>query len=219
LVGTGHDDDAVATDPGRSYAELLAETDALRRENARLRGLLGLDGRADDGHAVTWAPTLLTQPSSQVAVDSSAPLAAKVALLRSLFGARADVYAVRWQSASSGKSGWQPATKGGWSKRRSTRDLSPLTDAVLAAHLAGRETVGIYPLLRGDQCALVVCDFDGGTWALDALACLDACHASGVPAVLERSRSGTEHMCGCSSTGSSPRPRPGRWVPRSCGRR
>ena len=58
------------------------------------------------------------------------------------------------------------------------------------AHLGGRETVGIYPLLRGDQCALLACDFDKGTWALDALAYLDACHANGVPAVLERSRSG-----------------------------
>ena len=91
---------------------------------------------------------------------------------------------------SSGKSGWQPATKGGWSKRRSPRDFLPLTDAVFEAHLAGRETVGVYPLLRGDQCALLACDFDKGTWALDALAYLDACHANGVPAVLERSRSG-----------------------------
>jgi hypothetical protein len=65
-----------------------------------------------------------------------------------------------------------------------------LTDDVFEAHLAGRETVGIYPLLRGDQCALLACDFDRGTWALDALAYLDACHANGVPAVLERSRSG-----------------------------
>ena len=65
-----------------------------------------------------------------------------------------------------------------------------MTDDVFEAHLAGRETVGIYPLLRGDQCALLVCDFDRGTWALDALAYLDACHANGVPAALERSRSG-----------------------------
>ena len=50
--------------------------------------------------------------------------------------------------------------------------------------------MGVYPLLPGDRCALLVCDFDTGTWALDALAYLDACHANGVPAVLERSRSG-----------------------------
>ena len=50
--------------------------------------------------------------------------------------------------------------------------------------------MGIYPLLPGDTCALLVCDFDKGSWALDALAYLDACHANGVPAALERSRSG-----------------------------
>lgn len=31
-----------------THAELLAELEALRAENARLRGLLGLDARGDD---------------------------------------------------------------------------------------------------------------------------------------------------------------------------
>jgi hypothetical protein len=113
VVASRDDDDAVETDPRRKHDELLAEVDELRRENARLRGLLGLDGRADNGHQAAWAPTLLTSSSPPVSIDSSAPLSAKVALLKSLFGARSDVYAVRWESVSSGKSGWQPATKGG----------------------------------------------------------------------------------------------------------
>src|SRR5205807_5919033 len=41
-----------------------------------------------------------------------------------------------------------------------------------------------------DTCTLLACDFDEGSWVLDALAYLDACHAHGVPAALERSRSG-----------------------------
>jgi hypothetical protein len=61
---------------------------------------------------------------------------------------------------------------------------------VLAAHLRGQADIGIYPLLRGDACTLLACDFDEGTWLLDARAYLDACHAHGVPAALERSRSG-----------------------------
>lgn len=166
------------------------ELEALRVENARLRGLLGLDTRVNDGHAVAWSPMLLTEPPRSSSVDSSSPLSTKISLLWSLFGARSDVYAVRWESASSGKSGWQPATRSRWARGRAPRDYLPLTDEVFEAHLAGRETVGIYPLLRGDQCALLVCDFDRGTWALDALAYVDACHANGVPAVLERSRSG-----------------------------
>src|SRR5439155_10825905 len=73
---------------------------------------------------------------------------------------------------------------------RANKEYLPLTDEVLARHVAGEATVGIYPLLPRDVCALLACDFDGNGWALDALAYLDACHAAGVPAALERSRSG-----------------------------
>lgn len=177
-------------DGGPSYEELAQAVDELREENARLRRLLGFDTRASDGHRQAWAPTLLTEPAARPAVDASAGDAEKVALLRSLFGARSDIYATRWENTSTGKSGWSPAVRGGWSKRRSTKDHLPLTDNVLLAHVRGERTLGIYPLLPGDRCALLACDFDKGTWALDTLAYLDACHANGVPAVMERSRSG-----------------------------
>jgi hypothetical protein len=173
-----------------SYEELARTVDELRVENARLRGLLGLDSRAGDGHRHAWAPTLLTDPAERPVVDASSSEAEKVALLRSLFGARSDVYATRWENTPTGKSGWSPAVRGGWSKRRLSKDHLSLTDEVLLAHVRGELTVGIYPLLPGDRCALLACDFDKGTWALDALAYLDACNANGVPAVLERSRSG-----------------------------
>ncbi len=170
--------------------DLLPELEKLRAENERRRGLLGLDSRSVDGHAHSWAPTLLAEQAERPAVDSSSTSADKLALFRSLFGARSDVYAYRWESASSGKTGWSPATKSRWSKGRPPKDYLPLTDEVFVAHLRGEETIGIYPLLRGDACALLACDFDQGTWVLDALAYLDACHDNGVPAALERSRSG-----------------------------
>ena len=112
-------------------------------------------------------------------------------MFRSLFAGRDDVYAFRWQNDRSGKSGWSPKVVGGWANsKRPDREYEPLTDSVVEQHLAGDECVGLYPLLRNDRCRLLVCDFDGGSWALDALAYLDACRASGLPAVLERSRSG-----------------------------
>ena len=171
-------------------AEPLAQVEELRAENARLRGLLGLDGRDPDAHSMAWTPTLFNQPTEMSTFDAAAPLATKLALLRSLFGARSEVFATRWENATSAKSGWSPAVRGGWSKGRSNKDYLPLTDEVFARHLRGEMTIGIYPLLPGDACTLQACDFDGGTWALDALAYLDACHAAGVPAALERSRSG-----------------------------
>ena len=174
-----------------SRSELLVEVERLQREVDRLHRLLGFDSRPDDGHRRAWAPTLFggSEPVADVSEDST--LKEKVGLLRSLFGGRSDVYAQRWENQRTNKSGWSPAVRGGWSKKRpKPADYLPLTDEVLAAHLHAETTVGIYPLQTGDTCTLLACDFDGGSWALDALAFLDQCHGAGVPAVLERSRSG-----------------------------
>ncbi len=123
-------------------------------------------------------------------LDSTASPEDKLTLMRSLFGSRTDVFALRWENVSSGKAGWSPAVRGGWVNKRARKDYLPLTDDVIARHLRGEATVGIYPLMRGDTCTLLACDFDGGTWALDALAYLDACHRAEVPAALERTRPG-----------------------------
>ena len=178
-------------DDGSQAEDAEAELVRLREENARLRALLGLDGRPAGGHSTAWAPSLLSDPVVGPPVDADSSNDAKLELFRSLFGARSDVYAVRWHNESAGKSGWSPATSGGWSRQRPSRpDYLPLSDEVFASHLRGQAEVGIYPLLHGDTCTLLACDFDKGAWLLDALAYLDACHAHGVPAALERSRSG-----------------------------
>ena len=115
----------------------------------------------------------------------------KVELFRAFFRGRDDVYALRWESGRTNKSGWGPAVKGGWANsRRPDRELLVLSDEVVADHLVGRISVGLYPLLGDDTCCLLACDFDGGGWTLDALAYLDAARAAGIPAALERSRSG-----------------------------
>jgi superfamily II DNA or RNA helicase len=170
--------------------DVASESEQLRIENQRLRALLGLNSRPSDVHSEAWAPTLFNQARQQTKIDKTAPIEEKVALLRSLFGSRSEVFAVRWESSSSGKSGWSPAIRGGWAQKGVKKDYLPLTDDVFADHLVGTATVGIYPMMPGDVCCLLACDFDDGAWALDALAYLDACHRSGVPAALERSRSG-----------------------------
>ena len=95
-----------------------------------------------------------------------------------------DVCATRWRTPRPERRGGR-RPHGGWARQRSPQDYLPLTDDVFATHLQGRATIGIYPLLRGDTCTLLACDFDKGTWVLDALAYLDACHTNGVPAALE----------------------------------
>jgi superfamily II DNA or RNA helicase len=66
----------------------------------------------------------------------------------------------------------------------------PVTEEAIEEHLRGKESIGVYPLLEDDTCWFVACDLDGRTWPLDALAFLETCAEQGVPAALERSRSG-----------------------------
>ena len=96
---------------------------------------------------------------------------AKVAFNAALFGARTDVYAVRWENARSGRSGWVPAVEGGWRKgsKPTEQRYLPLTAAVLTAHLTGSHHIGLYPMLAGDQTCWLAADFDGQASMLDAL--------------------------------------------------
>ena len=183
------------SDSDDSKREVLeAELQALRVENERLRSLLGLDQSSRQQITQPWEPTLFTQSSQQNtadAVDNGSPPALQLAFFRSLFMGREDVYALRWESARTGKTGWSPAVVGGWANaKKPGRQFLPLDEEAVESHLSGLTHLGIYPLLRGDGCRLLACDFDGTGWALDALAYLDAAAAIGVPVALERSRSG-----------------------------
>jgi len=185
-----------AAEVGNHLSDIEAEAQALREENARLRDLLGLDERASRPRAAGPAqPTLVaandepTPEPNHVTQRSSA--GEKIALFGSLFIGRDDIHARAWSSQGTGKSGWSPAVRGGRANSRAAnREYVPYDDEVVERHLAGEIHAGIYPLLLGDTCRLLACDFDGAGWALDALAYLDAAHSLGVPALLERSRSG-----------------------------
>lgn len=112
-----------------------------------------------------------------------------------------DVYPVRWEGKTSGKSGYAPACANEWragvcEKPRikcgdcGKRLLIPLSDAVIYDHLAGAHTVGVYPLLEDDTCYFLAVDFDEADWRDDARAFMQSCEELGVPAALEISRSG-----------------------------
>jgi superfamily II DNA or RNA helicase len=75
----------------------------------------------------------------------------------------------------------------------------PVSDEVIENHLRGKDpkrprsadfVAGVYPLLADETCWFLAADFDGESWAADALAYMQTCRARGVPAALERSRSG-----------------------------
>jgi len=165
---------------------------ALRAENARLIALL-------ESHGIEWRAR---PPLSPPAVETSRlSTDEKIALFRRLFRGRTDVYPVRWESKTTGKSGYAPACANEWragvcEKRRikcadcGHRLLMPLSDAVIFNHLAGTQTVGVYPLLEDDSCHFLAVDFDEAEWRDDARAFMQSCAELGVPAALEISRSG-----------------------------
>lgn len=78
-------------------------------------------------------------------VHAGSSAAAKVAFFATLFGARRDVYALRWENARSGRSGWTPAVRGGWRKGvpAAQREYLPLTEEVITARPAHHRHVRV----------------------------------------------------------------------------
>ena len=161
----------------------------LRAENARLLRLLKLTREQAAPPGPAQAAYFEASPG---AVDDGSAPQEKVAFYAALFAARTDVYATRFDNPRTGKCGWVPAVRGGWRKgtRHEDRDYLPLTPAVLAAHLKGEVHIGLYPLLKGDQCWWLAADFDGPEAMFDALMYVKAGRALKVPVALEISRSG-----------------------------
>ncbi len=171
-----------------------SEFATLKAENARLIALL-------ESHGIEWRSS---QPAITAARDPESTglsTADKVSLFRRLFRGRTDVYPVRWESKSTGKSGYAPACANEWragvcEKPRircgecSHRMLIPISDAVIYHHLTGKHTVGVYPLLEDDTCYFLAVDFDDAEWRNDAAAFMHSCADLGISAALEISRSG-----------------------------
>ena len=184
--------DETAAELRRLQDELVAaraEIARLKQENDRFR-MDRPEAATASVHRSQRAPKLF--PSTEeplVGVDGRSPPQDKVRLFRSLFAGRADVYAQRWENQLKNKSGWSPV-KLDVRRPQGAPRYAPMDDAVIGEHLSGRVTAGVYPLIDGDRCCFVACDFDKGSWLLDALAFLEVCNDVGVPACLERSRSG-----------------------------
>lgn len=179
-----------------------AECARLKEENARLRRLLSERGIPVPALEQDRLPIAEVKAADvRPAVNNESDPDVKLALFRSLFRGRADVYAIRKQFKD-GRWGYVPDSVRNWKAvlssneaqrkkvDRETRKLLPLTDDVLEKHLKGMHTIGVYPLLPDETCWFLAADFDKKTWQLDAAAFLATCRELGVPAALERSRSG-----------------------------
>jgi superfamily II DNA or RNA helicase/very-short-patch-repair endonuclease len=140
-------------------------------------------------------------------VDRTSSPETKIALFRSLFRGRGDMYARRFENRRTGKSGYAPACANEWvrgvcGKPRVKcavcphRRLLPLTDDVIRWHLSGCDpegepfVAGVYPLFLDETCAFLAVDFDKADWCEDAKAFLETCRRLHLPGAIERSRSG-----------------------------
>ena len=143
----------------------------------------------------------------EASVNNRSSAEAKIALFRSLFRGRDDVYPRRFESRKTGKSGYAPACANEWvtglcEKPRMkcaecpNRRFLPVTDDVIRRHLSGHDdegrdfVLGVYPMLLDETCFFLGADFDKAHWREDVQAFLETCCNMNVPAGLERSRSG-----------------------------
>src|SRR5207249_4311619 len=121
---------------------------------------------------------LQVQGSQVSALDRpSGPISAvdKVALFRSLFRGRDDVFPTRFQSKKSGQSGYAPACANKFVKgvcelpkircgECPNQAFLSVNDQVVLDHLRGRHVMGVYPLLRNATCWFLAVDFDKTSW-------------------------------------------------------
>ena len=124
----------------------------------------------------------------------------QIALFTSLFKGREDVFAIRWEKDN--KSGYTPAyfydpylyrmhkMKGGTFKNYEDKQYLALTNEQLRKHLNGNQLIGIYPLLPDNTSWFISADFDKENWFEECKQFQSACNTIGIPAYLERSRSG-----------------------------
>ena len=153
-------------------SELIARVAELQREKAALLQPIAPPGLDDK------QPIVTNQSSHEE----------KIALFRSLFRGREDVYPRRFESMKTGKKGYQPVCRNEWvsgicekpkirCENCAHREFLPITDIVVRNHLQGFDpqdrsgrdfTIGVYPMLTDETCWFLAVDFDKASWQEDA---------------------------------------------------
>ena len=177
----------------KKYIRVSNENMRLRAENQDLRKQLG----------ILNSPKELKVTDS--AINKHSSVDEKIDLYMSLFIGRNDVYARRWYSVQSCKSGYHPVCGNEWSELCNkqkykcnncpNRKLLSLDNKAIFNHLSGkdkygRDVIGIYPMLNDETCHFLAVDFDDEDFEQASLAFKNTCIKNNIPAYIERSRSG-----------------------------
>ena len=190
------------------YNKLLRQYEVLHKENEVLRSLLKIHGieyetrMKEDMNKLIYS--LVSVPTITLSIDE------RLRLFQSLFKGREDVFARRWFSKTTGKSGYQPVCINEWKqgicdKKRyrcaicPNRNFAPLTTQDMYRHLEGKDeyccdVVGLYAIMQDNNCAFLCADFDDKNckygYKEDVLAYVGVCREWLIPYAIERSRSG-----------------------------
>ena len=169
-------------------ASLQARLSALDRERSAIAAQI--EELQSDPNAKRTAAPVEADPSRASGITAASPAAEKLALFKSLFRGRADVFPRRWENPRTGKSGYAPACRNEWVRGICGKPqvrcgecphqaFIPVGDAVLLSHLQGQAppgtlgkspdfVVGVYPMLADETCSFIAADFDKSSWARDA---------------------------------------------------
>ena len=190
------------------YNKLLRQYEVLHKENEVLRSLLKIHGveyetrMKEDMNKPIYS--LVSVPTITLSIDE------RLRLFQSLFKGRKDVFARRWFSKTTGKSGYQPVCINEWKqgicdKKKyrcvicPNRNFAPLTTQDMYRHLEGKDescydVVGLYAIMQDNNCAFLCADFDDKNckygYKEDVLAYVGVCREWLIPYAIERSRSG-----------------------------
>ena len=132
----------------------------------------------------------------------------KIELFLSLFTGRTDVYARRWVSKKTGKSGYSPACYNFWKptcakfngtkvkcSECTARRFIPFDETAVDNHLRGNDVIGSYAMLPDETCRFLAFDFDAKNYTQEDLrrdvsAIREVCMEHDIDMAVERSRSG-----------------------------
>ena len=170
------------------------ENELLHKEIDRLQSLLSSKGAS----------------STSPAMKQHLSLEEKVKVFRNLFKGRENVFARRWYSRTSGKSGYQPVCRNEWDRQLCDKKRYKCTECPnrlfksleyedIYRHLEGKnpdgqDVIGAYAIFTDNTCNFLCADFDDKSceygYQKDVLAYVGVCKDWDVPCSIERSRSG-----------------------------
>lgn len=134
--------------------------------------------------------------------NNNQPFIDHALLLKDYFRGRDDVYAKLWVNNRTGKRGYSPVCKNEWVRSLCRKpaikcsecpnqQFLPFDEVAIRQHLDGRQVIGVYPMLKNESCYFLAIDFDKENWLEDIRAIMTTCRGEGIPAAVERSRSGS----------------------------